>query len=271
MRALQGEMAAEGKRISICQLCRWLSVAHRTFYYKAKKRRRKFNAEVVAKVKETIEAHPSNGYRMIAAKLKMNRKVVQRILQLKGWQVNKRAKGHRPRARAMKSITANSNVRWATDLTSVWCGKDRWCTLALVIDCCDRELIGWRLARSGNAKTAEAALEEALIHRFGTLGRVTQPLALRSDNGLVFTSKLYTTTVKAYRIDQEFTTPYTPEQNGLIERFIRTLKEDCIWQQRFESLTQAQTAIGRWIRYYNTDRPHSALGYVSPRTFLKAA
>lgn len=48
---------------------------------------------------------------------------------------------------------------------------------------------------------------------------------------------------------QEFTTPYTPEQNGLIERFIRTLKENCIWQQRFESLAHAQMAIGLWIRY----------------------
>lgn len=271
MRELQGELATEGKQVSICQLCRWLGVAHRTFYYKAKPRKRKLDPELVARVKDVIEAYPTNGYRMIAAKLNLNRKVVQRILQRKGWQVNKRAKGHRPRAKAMKSITSKSNVRWATDLTNVWCGVDRWCTLALVIDCCDRELIGWRLARSGNAKTAEAALEEALIHRFGTLGRVTQPLALRSDNGLVFTSKLFTTTVAAYRIDQEFTTPYTPEQNGLIERFIRTLKEDCIWQHRFESLAHARAVIGAWIRYYNTDRPHSRLGYVSPRTFLQAA
>ena len=271
MRELQGDLADEGKRVSICQLCRWLGIAHRTFYYKSKKRTRKLDLERVAKVKEALEAHPSDGYRMLAAKLGLNRKVVQRILQIKGWQVNKRAKGHRPRARAMKSIAPKSNVRWATDLTTVWCGADRWCTLALVIDCCDRELIGWRLARSGNAKTAEAALEEALIHRFGTLGRVSQPLALRSDNGLVFTSKLFTSTVKAYRIEQEFTTPYTPEQNGLIERFIRTLKENCIWQQRFESLAHAQMAIGLWIRYYNTERPHSALGYVSPRTFQKIA
>jgi len=57
--------------------------------------------------------------------------------------------------------------------------------LALVIDCYTRELLGWHLSRSGKARTAEAALEQALIARFGTLGRVQQPFLLRSDNGLV--------------------------------------------------------------------------------------
>jgi len=52
--------------------------------------------------------------------------------------------------------------------------------------------LGWHLSRSGKAKTAEAALEQALIARYGALGRVTAPFLLRSDNGLVFTSRSYT-------------------------------------------------------------------------------
>ncbi|MYL28150.1 MULTISPECIES: integrase core domain-containing protein [Halomonadaceae] len=51
----------------------------------------------------------------------------------------------------------------------------------------------------------------------------------------------------------------------MIERFFRSLKEECIWQHRFESLAHAQTAIGNWIRYYNEQRPHQSLGYVAPR------
>ena len=115
-------------------------------------------------------------------------------------------------------------------MARVWCGKDRWCTLTVVIDCATREVLGWRLASRGNSVTAEAALEEALIERFGHLGRVSVPLTLRSDNGLVFTSKRYTATVKAYGLEQEFITLYTPEQNGLVERFIRSIKEECIGQ-----------------------------------------
>jgi putative transposase len=100
------------------------------------------------------------------------------------------------------------------------------------VSCGSRELLGWRLSARGHVKTAEAALEEALVRRFGYLGRVPGELSLRSDNGLVFTSRYCTATVRAYGITQEFTTPYTPEQNGLVERFIRSLKEECIWQQR---------------------------------------
>ncbi len=75
------------------------------------------------------------------------------------------------------------------DVVMVWCGRDRWCHIALVMDCANREALGWRLSKRGSAATAEAALEEALIQRFGHLGRVPGPLQLRSDNGLVFNAR----------------------------------------------------------------------------------
>lgn len=264
MRSVQVELASEGHVVSLSQLCRWLGVPRRSMYYRPKRRRSVVDPDKAAQVKAVIERFPSYGYRRIAVVLGWNRKVVQRICQAHGWQVRKRAKGHRPRARSLPSVTTGPNQRWATDLAMVWSGRDRWCHLALVIDCGSRELLGWWLSRRGNAKTAEAALEDALIHRFGHLGRVPEPLILRSDNGLVFTSRRYTATVRAYGLRQEFITPYTPEQNGLIERFIRSLKEECIWQHHFESISHARDVIARWIRHYNTERPHQALGYRAP-------
>lgn len=83
----------------------------------------------------------------------------------------------------------------------------------MVIDCCTQELLGGHLSRSGKSKTAESVLEHALISRFGCLGRVPETLLSRSDNGLVFTSLNYTARVKSYGLQQEFITPYTPEQN----------------------------------------------------------
>mgnify|MGYP003733092289 CR=1 FL=1 len=59
-----------------------------------------------------------------------------------------------------------------------------------------REIPGWRLSSRDHAKTAEAGLEDALINRFGHLGRTTKPIFLRSDNGLAFTSKRYTDTFR---------------------------------------------------------------------------
>jgi putative transposase len=66
--------------------------------------------------------------------------------------------------------------------------------------------------------TADAALEQALIMRFGTLGRVTKPFLLRSDNGLVFTGRRYNRLVRSYGLKQESITPHCPQQNGMVER-----------------------------------------------------
>ncbi len=76
-------------------------------------------------------------------------------------------------------------------------------------------------------------------HYNGTLGRVTTPFLLRSDNGLVFTSRSYTRLVRGYGLLQEFITRHCPEQNGLVERVIRTIKEQCVNRQRFETLQHA--------------------------------
>ena len=137
------------------------------------------NPDTVQRIKAFIDKHPDTGYRTTAWMLHLNKNTVQRIFQLKRWQINKKPRGFRPRAKAFPSVASRPNLRWSTDLARVWCGKDRWCTLALVMDCCTRELLGWQLSRSANAKTAESALEHALINRFGCLGRVPQPFKLR--------------------------------------------------------------------------------------------
>lgn len=90
---------------------------------------------------------------------------------------------------------------------------------------------------------------EALITRYGTLGRVKEPFLLRSDNGLVFTSRDYTRLVRRYGLRQEFTTTHRPQQNGMVERAIRTLKEQCVHRHRFESQTHALRVIVDWIAF----------------------
>mgnify|MGYP006050534165 CR=1 FL=1 len=236
----------------------------RTFYYRPSKAAAKLRDDLVAPVKALIEQEPSYGYRTVAGSLGMNKNTVQRIFQLKGWQVRKRAIGFRPRIQALPSVAERPNERWSTDLCRICGGRDGWLSLALVIDCHTRELLGWHLSRSGKASTAQAALEQALIARFGTLGRVPTPFLLRSDNGLVFTSRSFTQLVRSYGLQQEFITPHCPQQNGMVERVIRTLKEQCVHRHRFETQQHASRAIGDWIAFYNTRRPHQALGMKTP-------
>lgn len=150
----------------------------------------------------------------------------------------------RPRIQAVPSVAKAPNERWSTDLCRVWARRDGWASLALVIDCHTRELLGWHLSRTGKATTAASALEHAPISRFGTLGRVDKEFLLRSDNGLVFTSRHFTVLVRSYGLQQEFTAPQCPQQNGMVERVIRTLKEQCIHRHRFDSIQHAPRVIG---------------------------
>lgn len=257
-------LKADGIHVSISKLCQWFDIPRRTVYYRPVKATPKVQERFVTPIKSMIEENPSFGYRTVAHLLGFNKNTVQRIFQLKGWQVRKRPVGFRPRIEALPSAAKQPDERWATDLCRVWTGRDGWAVLALVIDCFTRELLGWHLSRSGRSRTAEAALEQALIARFGTLGRVHQPFLLRSDNGLVFTSRSYTALVRSYGLRQEFITPHSPQQNGLVERVIRTLKEQCVHRHRFETLQHASRVIGDWIGFYNLRRPHQALAMKTP-------
>ena len=261
----QQGLEAEGLKVPMTKLCQWFEVPRRTMYYRPTKAARKVQERFVVPIKAMIEENPSFGYRTVAGLLGLNKNTVQRIFQIKHWQVRKRPLGFRPRVQSLPSVAQVPNERWATDMCRVWTGRDGWATLAMVIDCYTRELLGWHLSRSGKSRTAESALEQALITRFGTLGHVGSPFLLRSDNGLVFTSRNYTRLVKSYGLRQEFITPHTPEQNGLMERVIRSLKEQCVHRQRFETLQHASRVISDWIGFYNQRRPHQALRMKTPR------
>ncbi len=264
IQTIQQGLKDDGFEVSVSKLCKWFDVPRRSVYYKPTKAEPKVQDQFLVPIKAMIEENPSFGYRTVAFLLSFNKNTVQRIFQLKHWQVKKRPTGFRPRIQALPSVAQAPNERWATDLCRVWAGCDGWAVLALVIDCHSRELLGWHLSRSGKSKTAESALEQALISRFGTLGRVPQAFLLRSDNGLVFTSRSYTQLVRSYGLRQEFSTPHCPQQNGMVERVIRTLKEQCVHRHRFETLQHASRVIGDWIGFYNNRRPHQALGMKTP-------
>ena len=192
------------------------------------------------RLRQLIQQHPTFGYRRLWVLLRfrdgntVNRKAVYRILHQKRWCVHQRASTPRPRVRGWTSRASRSDERWAMDVTHIPCGHDGWAHLAAVIDCHDRELIGYELALRSRAQEAERAVEAACLQRFGTLRPIEAP------------------------------TPYTPEQSGMIERFFRSLKEECVWQHTFQTFEEARRIIRDWVEWYNQERPHQALGYRSP-------
>lgn len=233
------------------------------------------DAEVLERIRALIEQHPTYGYRRIWARLRfgdgrlINRKKVYRLMKTQGWLICQRPSAPKPRVQRKKSVATLRNERWAVDATHIDCGDDGWGHLVAVIDCWDRELVGWEFALRGRANEAERALEMACLARFGTLRPQGDVPIIRSDNGLIFQSRRFRQACQFYRLSQEFITPYTPEQNGLIERWFRSLKEECVWQQQFGSFAEAQQAISAWIAWYNAERPHQALGYLSPQQYAQ--
>lgn len=228
---------------------------------------------LLARIKALIEEFPTYGYRRICAllrkrdKLTINRKKVYRLMRQQRWMISQRETSPKPRVQKSRSRSERSNERWAMDISHVYCGADGWGHLVAVIDCHDREVVGWEFALRGRAQEAERALEMACLARFGTIRPTGDTPVLRSDNGLVFLSRRFREACTFYRLSQEYITPYTPEQNGLIERFFRSFKEECVWQQNFTSFEEARRAVKAWLEWYNSERPHQALGYLSPHEY----
>lgn len=228
---------------------------------------------LLARIKALIEAFPTVGYRRICAllrkrdKLTINRKKVYRLMREQRWMMTQRETSPKPRVQKARSRTERSNARWAVDITHISCGADGWGHLVGVLDCHARAGVGWEFALRGRAPEAERALEMACLARFGTLRPTGETPVLRSDNGLVFLSRRFRAACTFSRLSQEYITPYTPKQNGLIARFFRSFKEACVWLQNFTSFEEAQRAVKAWLEWYNRERPHQALGYLSPHEY----
>ena len=239
----------------------------------SKRRRLAVDEVLAARIQRLIVEFPTFGYRRLWAILRnregirVNRKAVYRVLVRKRWQVNQRLVTPRPRVQGKRSRASRSDQRWALDVTHIDCGADGWGHLTAVIDCHDREIVGYEFSLRARAREAERALESACIERFGTLRPTGPTPVLRSDNGLIFQSRRFRAACRDYRLRQEFIRPYTPEQNGMIERFFRSIKEECVWIRAFRSFVEARREIARWITWYNAERPHQALGYRSPREY----
>jgi putative transposase len=93
---IQRGLRDEGFTVPMTKLCRWFDAPRRTVYYKPVKSKPKVKDRFAGPIKQMVEAEPAFGYRTVASLLRFNKNTVQRVFQLMGWQVRKRAIGYRP-------------------------------------------------------------------------------------------------------------------------------------------------------------------------------
>jgi putative transposase len=224
-----------------------------------------------------LDEEETFGYRRVWAHLRfkegmvVNIKKIHRIIKLKGWQCRL---WNRPGRKGLKverkrSVVDRPDTLWSTDLTKIYCGRDGWCPLIGVIDNGSREVVGYRFNCRGRALEATDALNQAVMAQYGSREAVPEGLSVRHDNGSIFLARDYIASTKYWGIDQEYIPTGKPDWNGVIERFFRTLKQECVWLHRFESFEHAEFVIARWIENYNKNRLHSSLGYKAPEQWRK--
>ena len=94
-----------------------------------------------------------------------------------------------------------------------------------------------------------------------------KPGMIVSDNGTEFTSNAILSWAAEYRIDWHYIQPGKPMQNGFVESFNGRMRDELLNESPFFGLGHAREELALWIKDYNTERPHSALGYTTPAVF----
>lgn len=152
------------------------------------------------------------------------------------------------------------NEQWQVDLRYVRVERKNYYLLAF-LDVFSRFVVHHELLRSMDGLSVSLAAQAAL-ERLSEDER--SAVRIQSDNGSAFVSGEFARTLASNHVGHHRIHPHTPEQNAFIERFMRTIGE-ALPEEELDSFEHARQVIGELIRWYNTERMHSGIGYVTPQ------
>jgi putative transposase len=251
------------ERLSVRRQCALLGLA-RSGVYRAPPPTREDDAAAMRRIDALYTDRPFYGSRRIAFELKMSRKRVQRLMRLMGIaalgpkpRTSKPAPGHKVFPYLLRGVSIERpNQVWAADITYVPIGAGFFYLVA-IMDWASRAVLAWRLSNTMDTCFCLEALEEALA-RFG------KPEIFNSDQGSQFTSQAFTGALEraGVRISMDGRGRFL--DNIFIERLWRSLKHEDIYLKHYADGREARAGIASWIAFYNSRRPHQALGYKTP-------
>jgi putative transposase len=212
------------------------------------------------------------GHRKVRARLRRDHQIVvgkNRVLRLMrgaGLLAPQRvAKRRRPRLHDGKVITDAPNIRWGTDATMAWTKSDGWVWVFALLDHHTDE--AWaHVAKVGNRFAALQPVYDAVIDRFGTLGPdIARGIKLRHDWGSQYRSWHFQGSLRWLGIEDDAAFVGEPQGNGVAERFMRTLKEQCLWSRLFDDVDDLRQGVGAFVELYNEQWLIERLGHRTPR------
>lgn len=250
------------KNLSQSRSCRLVKLDVSTYRYKSV---RKDDSELREKIRFLANEHKRYGWKRIFRTLKekgetSNHKKVYRIY--KEEKLTLKRKNKKPRVKRMCDIVLAqlANELWAMDFVSDGLSGGRKIRTLNILDLVTRECLAIEVDFSLPSKRVIRVLDRLLEVR-------GIPKAIKIDNGTEFTSKVFIEWAQKNNIKLLFIQPGKPTQNSHIESFNGKFRDECLNENLFLNLNHAKGLIENWRIYYNTERLHSSLNYMTPEKY----
>ena len=256
------------KKLSIVTQCRLIGISRSGLYHKPAPETA-LNLELMAIIDKQFMQTPWYGSRQMAHHLcrldyVVGRKRVRRLMAKMGlvpiYQQPRTTIPHPEHKKyryLLKDLVINKpNQVWCSDITYIPMRKG-FLYLVAVMDWAMRKVLSWKLSNSMEADFCIEALQEA-IAKYG------QPTIFNTDQGSQFTCPGFVDVLLEAGIKVSMDGKGRWMDNVFIERLWRSLKYECVYLHAFETGTELRQGLGKWIAYYNADRPHLKLGGATP-------
>jgi putative transposase len=154
------------------------------------------------------------------------------------------------------------NEKWVSDITYIRT-KEGWLYLAVILDLFSRKVVGMTMSDTLQTSLVLEALKQALQRR-----SPGNNLHHHSDRGCQYTSQAFQQLLKKHNIICSMSARGYCYDNAVAESFFHTLKTECVYHERYANREEAKQNIFEWVEvFYNNQRRHSTLGYLSPAEF----
>ncbi|HAH2849172.1 TPA: IS3 family transposase [Escherichia coli] len=280
-------LIARGWGVSLVSRCLRVSraqlhvILRRTDDWKDGRRsRHSDDTDVLLRIHHVIGEMPTYGYRRVWALLRrqaeldgmpaINAKRVYRIMRQNALLLERKtAVPPSKRAHTGKVAVKESNQRWCSDGFEFRCDNGEKMRVTFALDCCDREALHWAVTTGGfDSETVQDVMLGAVERRFGN-ELPASPVEWLTDNGSCYRANETRQFARMLGLEPKNTAVRSPESNGIAESFVKTIKRDYISiMPKPDGLTAAKN-LAEAFEHYNEWHPHSALGYRSPREYLR--